>query len=109
MTSKEFCDYAYSYLLKTKPEGLSEEELNSFLNDTDFHPKSLNDIFEALAVALQDSSYMAGPINYPKNKEFINKILCGLDAKKVLAKYPNPEDLYRSEEHTSELQSPDHL
>jgi hypothetical protein len=87
MTFTDFCSYSYDFLLKNKPEALSKEELDSFINNPDYVCSDLKDVYRAFVSTMQD--YQARPriINYSKRSKEINSVLCDLDCSYVLKKY----------------------
>lgn len=79
----EIYKYAYEYLLKILPEGLSEKDLEKYFVGDNKDFTSLEEIFERLIISAQNFQRMPNTIKYEERKEQIKNILHNFDYKKI--------------------------
>jgi len=91
--SKKFYKISYEYLLNNLPQGITKEILETYLISNHDEYDNLNNIFKKLTESSRNYQSMPNTINYTKNKDIIDKILCEYDYKKILKKY-NVDLLY---------------
>lgn len=95
MKSSDLYNFAYAFLIKNKPDSLSEKDIIELITKPDFFCSDLKGVYKALVSTMQDYQFRPRVINYAKRSKEIDSILFDLDYHQIILKY-TPDSLLKT-------------
>lgn len=90
--NQQLYETAYEMLLSMLPQGLTEDDLDKYLQGNRFNPKDLKEVYKAFIRTAQNYQFMPNVIQFDNRENTIAEILHDFDYKYVCTL--NPDDLF---------------